>query len=367
MLDESSFETQTGNKLNNIIAVIGNNASGKTNILKGLSFLLWFAHNSYFKMSVDDNIPVEPHKLCLNEDISFELLFENNGKEYQYKLSVNKQSISYEYLGVKNIRGFSVIYEIKKEKDDIVFLKWNLGGKLTDDDKERFVKRKNSSLFSFLLNTGHLPAMAINNIIKNGSNVYMLGRRESNVYERYQWLSGVFANNPQRKEKILKFIKDMDFGVSDFDFTPDGDGKKTLIIKHKNEKKEFFLSFLEESNGTQNAIDLLNSVISAIESGGIFICDELESSIHTYIAKKIVSLFANKNTNPKNAQILFSTHQPWLLDDRTKTQIYLVEKDENFETEVYRLDEVEGVRNDDNYCAKYLSGAYGAVSKMRWF
>ena len=366
MLDESSFETQTGNKLNNIIAVIGNNASGKTNILKGLSFLLWFSHHSYFRMSVDENIPAEPHKLHSDENTSFELLFENNGKEYQYKLSVNRQSVCYEYLGVKNIRGFSAIYEIKKENDDIVFLKWNLG-KLTDDDKERFVKRKNSSLFSFLLNTGHLPAVGINDILKFGHNVTNLGKREDNIYDMYEELSNTFAQNPQRKEKILKFVKDMDFGVSDFDFTPAADNKKKLVVKHKSGQREFALSFWEESNGTQNAIYLLNAVLSALESGAVFIYDELESSIHTYIAKKIVGLFANKITNPKNAQILFSTHQPWLLDDRTKTQIYLVEKDEKFETEIYRLDEVEGVRNDDNYCAKYLSGAYGAVSKMRWF
>jgi hypothetical protein len=42
----------------------------------------------------------------------------------------------------------------------------------------------------------------------------------------------------------------------------------------------------------------------------------------------------------------------------------LVEKDENCESTAWRLDEVEGVRNDDNFYAKYMAGAYGAVPRL---
>ena len=34
---------------------------------------------------------------------------------------------------------------------------------------------------------------------------------------------------------------------------------------------------------------------------------------------------------------------------------------------VFCLSEVEGVRNTDNFAAKYLTGAYGAVPTGRWF
>ena len=83
------------------------------------------------------------------------------------------------------------------------------------------------------------------------------------------------------------------------------------------------------------------------------------------MVREIINLFSDKTLNKKNAQILFSTHIPLLLDDRNKTQIYLVEKNEDLATELYRLDEVEGVRNDDNFCNKYLMGAYGAVGNIR--
>jgi uncharacterized protein len=99
----------------------------------------------------------------------------------------------------------------------------------------------------------------------------------------------------------------------------------------------------------------------------LVVVDEIESGLHPYVAKKIVSLFENPKTNPFNAQIIFSTHQHLLMNDRAKSQIFICEKDgENFETEVYRLDEVEGVRNDENFFQKYLAGSYGGVPMINW-
>jgi hypothetical protein len=47
-----------------------------------------------------------------------------------------------------------------------------------------------------------------------------------------------------------------------------------------------------------------------------------------------------------------------------KYQIVLVEKDENGISDTWRLDEMPDSRSDDNYYAKYIAGAYGAVPKI---
>jgi AAA15 family ATPase/GTPase len=362
MLDESSFISPYGNKLNSSIAVIGNNASGKTNVLRGLAFLLYAAHFSYIRMSVENSIPVEPHKAHKQSNSKFELIFENNGKEYQYKIELNSKTIDYEFLGVKNMRGYSAIYEIKRDGDNVLFLKWGLD-KLNESDKERFIKRKNCSLFSFLLNTGHLPAKRITKIVEYTTDIGLSTRPMNEIYNT---VLKDFRQNVDRKNKAFELVKNMGIGITAFNLI-EADNAAVLNIEHKNDNAGFDISFSKESNGTQSIIYLLNKIVPIIENGGIVIYDEIESSIHPYIAKKIIDLFASKEINPKNSQILFSTHQPWLLNDRTKTQIYLVEKNANFESELYRLDEVEGVRNDDNFCMKYLAGAYGAVSDMRWF
>jgi glycerol kinase len=73
----------------------------------------------------------------------------------------------------------------------------------------------------------------------------------------------------------------------------------------------------------------------------------------------------NKDKNPNNAQLLFTTHNPWFLQDLTKTQIFITEKNNEAETEITRLDEIAGVRNDENYFMKYIAGEYDGRPKIK--
>ncbi|MGI9339226.1 MAG: AAA family ATPase, partial [Psychrobacter sp.] len=64
-----------------------------------------------------------------------------------------------------------------------------------------------------------------------------------------------------------------------------------------------------------------------------------------------------------NAQLIFSCHTPEVFNLLNKHQIYLVEKYEQ-SSEAWRLDEMEGVRNDDNLYAKYMAGAFDAIPNL---
>ena len=134
---------------------------------------------------------------------------------------------------------------------------------------------------------------------------------------------------------------------------------------------KFMQGVMDELEGKARILDVLSSVsapryviILAISNGDIIFCDEIENGIHPFIIEKLISLFADKTINKNNAQIIFSTHQPYLLSELTKTQIFFTEK-EDLQTEIYRLDDVEGVRNDDNFYTKYLNGVYGGVPEVR--
>jgi len=60
-------------------------------------------------------------------------------------------------------------------------------------------------------------------------------------------------------------------------------------------------------------------------------------------------------------QLLFTCHAMEVLNLVHKSQVMLVEKDADNESSTWRLDSVEGIRSDDNFYAKYMAGAYGAV------
>ena len=119
-----------------------------------------------------------------------------------------------------------------------------------------------------------------------------------------------------------------------------------------------------ESNGTQSALVLLSKLLPALAGGGLAVIDEFENDLHPLMLEPLMELFASPSTNPHAAQLLFTCHAVEVLNLVHKSQVMLVEKDENNQSTAWRLDSVSGVRNDDNLYAKYMAGAYGAVPQL---
>ena len=74
-------------------------------------------------------------------------------------------------------------------------------------------------------------------------------------------------------------------------------------------------------------------------------------------------MFMSHSTNKHNTQLIISSHNYTTLNSLDKQQIFLSEKNTRGYTEVWRLDEIEGVDSRDNFYTKYLAGAYGAVPR----
>ncbi len=133
---------------------------------------------------------------------------------------------------------------------------------------------------------------------------------------------------------------------------------------HQINNKQYELPFAFESSGTKNMFVLLGFLFPAIANGGVAVIDELELDLHPHALPRIVGLFADPSTNPKNSQLIFTSHSLEVLNYLEKEQVILVEKGNNCRSELYRLDELKGVRRDDNIYAKYMAGAYGAVPNL---
>lgn len=373
VLDNSAISYGTDKAINLVSCIVGHNASGKTNMLKALTFLIWFVNNSYDASS--EEIPLDVHKLWLDKPTKFELEFRDGETAYLYSLELNDQNIISEYFGKKITRGFTRIFEYSRQGNEWNFKPTDL--KINQNDLKRFKERKRVSILSSLIQLGYITTLSF---FKDcSSNVSRRGLVGGHLFGNFLEFSSDLSNNQELLPKVLSFTKDVDLGIDSFGFreitldfkssSEDGSNKRQILEAiHKSLKGEFKLDLLEESNGTQQSIYLLCKLLPILSNGGLAIVDEIEAGLHPYVIKKIVNLFENSETNPKKAQLIFSTHQHFLLNDRTKTQIFLVEKDsESFESEVYRLDEVDGVRNDENYFQKYMAGVYGATPKIYFF
>jgi AAA15 family ATPase/GTPase len=107
-------------------------------------------------------------------------------------------------------------------------------------------------------------------------------------------------------------------------------------------------------------------ILQALHDGGLVLYDELERSLHPSLAREIIRRFNDPATNPKNAQIIFTTHDTGLIGTTLgepalrRDQVLLTEKDETGATVVYPLTDFKP-RKAENLQRGYLQGRYGAV------
>lgn len=126
------------------------------------------------------------------------------------------------------------------------------------------------------------------------------------------------------------------------------------------------LDFEEESEGTKALFWRGGLILEKLETGGVLVFDELDNSLHPKLVKFLVKLFANPRANPKNAQLIFATHEVTLLDrDLFRTdQIWFAEKNEKGETELFSAQDFDGVREDVPFDKWYMAGKFGGLPKI---
>jgi AAA15 family ATPase/GTPase len=118
----------------------------------------------------------------------------------------------------------------------------------------------------------------------------------------------------------------------------------------------------QESQGTQKIFNLSGPLLDTLEGGKLLAIDEMETRLHPFITRTVIELFNSPQTNPRNAQLVFATHDASLLSHRffRRDQIWFAEKDQYGATDLYSLAELQ-VRNDASFEKDYIAGKYGAI------
>lgn len=373
------IDNQAGDRLSKIMIVVGANASGKTSALKALAFLSWFVRNSFVDLKGEkEEIPID--NFAFSEDkespSEFELVFEHKYTIYKYILHLTRTHVVKEELYKKEqTQHFNYLFKrnwnSKSDNSDIV-QRINLK---TEVVKE--ILRKNVSLIAasvaikndFLTDIATFWEKIISNVYRLGKSWDTFSLGDRGLFEATE----AYSKNQNLFQKVVQFLRDIDLGLDDISIEeaeahdPKTGEKNKVYVPygiHKIKEKTYKLPFIFESSGTKNMFVLLHFLMPAIEQGGVAVIDELEIDLHPHALPQIIELFANPVTNPKNSQLLFTSHSLEVLNHLEKEQIILVDKREGCQSQVYRLDDLKGVRRDDNIYAKYMAGAYGAVPNI---
>jgi AAA15 family ATPase/GTPase len=371
-------------------AIYGPNAAGKSNVILAMMEMETIVSKSATSVQEGDKISVTPFlfdEASAAEPTELEMIFVNDGIKFQFGFTATSSQIIEEWLIAypkgRAQRWYSRAFSKKKQKYDYKFSDLLLGQKSVWRDATR-------SNALFLSTAVQLNSEQLRPVF----NWFKKTLRPVHVGGWWPSFTASLCEQEDSKSKVLEFLKAADVDIHDIkldkekfdpDILPDdlpNNAKKKLIKEMKGKDvvnimtihrstsgKLVPLDFDAESDGTKKFFSFAGPWLDSLSKGYVLVIDELHDNLHPSMVKYLVGLFHNKKTNPKNAQLIFTTHETSILnqDIFRRDQIWFCEKLKDKETSLYPLTDFSPRKNRENIEQGYLSGRYGALPYIRSF
>ncbi|HTH49718.1 MAG TPA: AAA family ATPase, partial [Candidatus Limnocylindria bacterium] len=167
-----------------------------------------------------------------------------------------------------------------------------------------------------------------------------------------------YAQQPNYLQRLNKELSRLDLGLEEMKLTT-GNGAPVATFRHSGLDCDIVMA--QESSGTRRFIEIFPLLQYVLDTGGIAIIDELDADIHPLVLPELFRWFYDQARNPNKAQMLFTAHNPAILDMLEKEQVFFSEKPGGKPTRIYGAREVKGLRREPSLMKKYMSGELGAV------
>ncbi|WP_291417095.1 ATP/GTP-binding protein [Actinophytocola sp.] len=397
-----------------VTAIYGANASGKSNVIDGLGFMQSAVLQSFARWDVEGGVPRRPFRLSAqgrDQPSVYVAELVVDDVPYTYGFAVDDTEVVEEWLYSYPEKRRRMLF--RRKRGDITF-GTTLGGLKPKLEMLEELTRPNA-LFLSAANRLNLGAL---------SPVYEWFRGDlrirgsshapdTGLAERIQRL---ISTKPDNLNRLVSLLAAADVGITDVriketinrrhvhniaiieeriadltglldsDTGPRGKRGITAELHNLHRELEYFerrgaerraelrfvhgvedelFSLGEESDGTRSWLRLLPTVLNVLDEGAVLAVDEIDTSLHPLLTAQLVRLFQDPETNPDNAQLIFTTHDTSLLgtmigDVLTRDQIWFVQKNAAGATEIYPLTDFKP-RKGQNIERRYLGGSYGAV------
>lgn len=340
----------------------GANASGKTNGLKVLAFIKHFAEFS-FQTKPDERIFVDSF-FFNNEPSEFYIEFIWNNVFYRYELEITAKAVVSERLFRKKA-------EEGSRETEIFVREGNTVKKNTLYKGHTDILFRNNASFICTLNQYGLPEIKDIFDFFYGIviNVCYTGLSDKTVQDPFR--SALFYQiHPEHLAFTAAKIRQFDTGISNIEIkTQKNEYNQELpypVFYHNTENgKKMPLLYDAESSGTKMLFGTLMNYHSALSTGAVLILDEFDLNLHPDILPHLLDMFLVKEKNPKNAQLIFTSHNTDIMDILGRYRTYIFEKEQN-ESFCYRLDEPKSpnLRNDRPVSVPYKKHLVGGFPKI---
>lgn len=347
-----------GRDFTTVLCVKGANGSGKTHILKGLSFLSFFCSSS-FQQKPEAHTGTLPF-FSSKKPSEFYVEFSVGDVTYRYELSATQTKVRREAI-YRTVGKRTKILE--RKNNQITF-------KTSEFDRlEQINLRSNASIIS---SANQYQFNELNDVYKFFSSMMsnvVFGGLLDNPHADIKLVSAHLNTDNSYLNFVKTFIADCDIGISDVKIhstkNEEGQDEYFPLFIHESEGKKYLVGGVTESSGTKTLFSELPRYKMVLDTGGVLILDEFDMHLHPHILPKLLSFFEDPELNKNNAQLLFSTHDSDIINHLGRYKTYLVNK-ENNASYAYRLDEIPGdlLRNDRLILPSYNDGKIGGIPRL---
>lgn len=329
---------------NNVLSFIGINASGKTSILKLLTFVCRMLGNESI-----NNIPYAEILDGLDERgrVTFDVYFYTNNGFINLLHTVvcktdGKFIIMDEYLKSKPCS------KVKSKTD--IFSFDNIDSTLKRNKDEAFLLDDVSIMVAF--NKTAKDPLVIVDMLRY-TNINELSISEDCPPELIAFFDPSVEYLRVKSEK-----KNTDVYLKFY-------GKEEIILKKRSDLNRYL------SSGTIKGINTFLNAISIFKSGGYLIVDELENHFNREIVSTLIRFYMDSKVNSTGAMLVFSTHYAELLDEFERNDnIYIVRNRNGISAEnLSALLKRNDIKKSEAYQSDFLNGtvpmydAYMALKK----
>lgn len=351
----------TNKNANNILKgalIVGGNATGKSNVLCAIKFLL-----ELLVWQVNIN-PI--NYICLfkesNQKMTLEYEFFINESKIIYKLECNEKGIYKENLTLDNKEILNRLKDVA-EYNDGTDKKIELDNLQTNQSAIRkvyfdtkFIDNKTLKLwFEFLENSVYIDQSkkVILKAFGNSSQVTYKDYFEKNGTEMFNKFLEEMKYN-----QYVKYVNEYDNGKVAFKF--DNNAKDIIIIR---KDIDIGLPVDLESEGNQTLINTVPSIIEAMQHDAMVMIDEFSSGLHNMLEEKLIKYFMK---NSKNSQLFIVSHSTNLLTNTLlrPDQIYTVDFIKDQGSKINRVSDSKP-REAQNLEKMYLSGVFNGIPNTK--
>ena len=336
-------ENVGSNKILKGCLFVGENASGKTKILKSITLLLdlLFGNN---EVDLVSNKSFYTNK----STYKLEYTFIEEGKEIIYLIE----------LGINEIVSEKLILD-----KQIILERLGNTAKFNLNDEKTFsnISNKLSFLRRIYFDTNFYGNEVLNkwfNYMKKSVYINCYYRTVIN-YSGTSLLVHEYLNN-NKVDDINKFLEKIDYKQK-IEYGTETSNDNTKFISFNKKGTDIYISEMFESIGNITSMELLPSFLHAINNECMISIDEFSSGFHNELEECIIKYFFHY---AKDSQLFFTSHSTNILNNTLirPDQIYSVYFDSKKGSVLKRFSE-EMPRESQNTEKMYLNGVFNGMPK----